>query len=109
MWKEINEWNISGGEGEKKVIYVSIFGYTPSSLGDLEGGKNVQMTFKLTVVSDHRSNILYAIKLRNYCLSKIRVNIVLGSKTWSIINPYFRIDLKCIDSFKQKMTMYRFF
>lgn len=45
------------------------------------GGKNVQMTFKLTVVSDHRSNILYAIKLRNCCLSKIRVNIVLGSKT----------------------------
>lgn len=33
------------------------------------------------------------------------VSIVLGSNTWSIINPYFRIDFKCIDNFKQKMTM----
>lgn len=67
------------------------------------------MTFNLTVVSDHRSNILYAIQLRICCLSKIRVSIVLGSNTRSIINPYFRIDLKCIDSFKQKMTTYRLF
>lgn len=50
------------------MIYLSIFGYTFNSLGTL--GKNTQFAFNLTVLSDHRSNILYAIKLSNCCLSK---------------------------------------
>lgn len=48
----------------KKMIYVSIFGYTLSSLQEL-GGKKTQITFHLTVLNDHRSNIWYAAKLRN--------------------------------------------
>lgn len=48
----------------KKMIYVSIFGYTLSSLQEL-GGKKPQITFHLTVLNDHRSNIWYAAKLRN--------------------------------------------
>lgn len=48
----------------KKMIYVSIVGYTLSSLQEL-GGKKPQITFHLTVLNDHRSNIWYAAKLRN--------------------------------------------
>lgn len=44
------------GGNMKKMIYVSIFGYTLSSLQEL-GGNKPQITFHLTVLNDHRSNI----------------------------------------------------
>lgn len=60
--KSMNEASWGGG----KMIYPSIFGFTlgSQSFGGA-GGKNAQITFNLTVVSDHRSNILYAINPRN--------------------------------------------
>lgn len=49
---------------KKKMIYVSIFGYTPSSLQEL-GKKTAQITSHLTVLNHRRSNIWYSAKLRN--------------------------------------------
>jgi len=67
------------GKKKKKMIYLPIFGYTLSSLGEL-GEKNAQITFNLTDVSDHRSNLQYAIKLKLLSV-KIRVSIVLSRNT----------------------------
>lgn len=62
--EEINEWNIRG----KNRWFIFLFLDIHSILWERWG--KTQFAFNLTVLSDHRSNILYAIKLSNCCLSK---------------------------------------
>lgn len=107
---EGNQWmkHIVGEENKKRwfmFLFLDIYQVLCRSWGR----KTAQLTCCLTVLNNHRSNVWYSAKLRNSVDCQKKEWIVLGSNTWSIIKPYFRIDLKCIDIYKQKMTMYRLF